>query len=760
MKLDYKNYVGKVEAISEVSITVNNETNIVKLRDRVDIMLGERVIACEVAKVSDEEITLLPFAPVRGLITGVESFKNLDGMSVPYGPEVLGRVFDPFGDPIDGKGGEFPTRKNIYERNLSINEIDASGSVLWTGIKVIDFFAPIKKGYKMGLFGGAGVGKTVVIKELINNIYKKYQSNSVFCGIGERSREGQELIQEMDEDGLLDRMIIIFAQMSEMSTSRAKAIYAGLTFSEYLRDECQQDVLLFIDNIYRFIQASSEISTELGNMPVQGGYPTTMLSDIAETQERINSTLGGSITSFQAVYIPADDINDDAVQAIMTHLDGQITLDRKVAEKRIYPAIDVFKTRSKMISRLNIGDRHYELVQTCLDYFIRYNDLEEIVSVLGLDELSDADVKIFYRSRMLTNYFSQPFFVGEVFTGIPGENVHIEDVLKDVEDILSGRYDNVDEVKFYNIGMIKFDEDGNKIDREPTPDENPMQPLGDELKNESISHTETENIEEDETIEDEENIEIEVEEKSKKKLFGFKKKKKSKKLEVEESLEKENIEDVVEIEESNSLVDITNTLEEDSVQLQKENDLEFEENNTKKLFGFKKKKKLPKVEINDSLEDEMFEDTVESSEENTLEDALSEIEEELVINDSLEDEIFEHEVESSEDNTLEDVSNEAEEELVINDPFEEEVFEDTIENEETDSLEDVLSESEEELVTNDSFEEEIVVDTIENIEINSLEEVSNEAEESKVEKKAKRKFFNFKKKNRANNDEQNLDDNY
>ncbi len=466
-----QNYVGKITGVSEVSIMVDNETNIVKLRDRVDIFLGERLIACEVAKVSDEQITLLPFAPVQGLLTGVDCYRNPAGMAVPYCPEVLGRVFDPFGNPIDGKNAEFDTWKNIYERNLTVNEIDASGAILFTGIKVIDFLAPIQKGFKMGLFGGAGVGKTVVIKELINNIYKKYQSNSVFCGIGERSREGQELIAEMEEDDLLKRMIIIFAQMSEMSTSRAKAIYAGLTFSEYLRDEQGQDVLLFIDNIYRFIQGSSEISTELGNMPVQGGYPTTMLSDISETQERINSTANGSITSFQAVYIPADDINDDAVQAIMTHLDGQLTLDRKVAEKRIYPAIDVFRTRSKLISRDRVGDRHYDLVQSALDHLIRYKDLEEIVSVLGLDELSDSDRDVFYRSRKLTNYFSQPFFVSEVFTGIPGENVHILDTLQDIEDILGGKYDEVDEMKFYNIGMINFDGQGNPTDREPTPED-------------------------------------------------------------------------------------------------------------------------------------------------------------------------------------------------------------------------------------------------------------------------------------------------
>lgn len=452
-----KNYVGRITKVSEVSVNISNETNIVQLRDRIDINFGvDQTISGEVAKLSSKEIVIVLFAAPRGLKCGLKAYRNERGMALPYEEAILGRVFDPFGVPIDGKENKFDNYRSMYDRILSVDEIDAGNETLWTGIKVIDFFAPIQKGFKLGLFGGAGVGKTVVIKELINNIYKKYQSNSVFCGIGERSREGQELIQEMDEDDLLSKMIIVFGQMSELSSSRAKAVYAGLTFSEYLRDEKNQDVLLFIDNIYRFVQASSEISGELGNMPVQGGYPTTMLSEVAEAQERINSTANGSITSFQAVYIPADDINDDSVQAIMTHLDGQITLDRKIAEKRIYPAVNVFATRSKMMTRYKIGDRQYDLVQTVLNYLTRYKDLEEIVSVLGLDELSEEDINIFYRSRKLTNYFSQPFFVSEAFTGIPGQLVDIQDVLKDVEDIIAGDYDEVDEMSFYNIGKIEF----------------------------------------------------------------------------------------------------------------------------------------------------------------------------------------------------------------------------------------------------------------------------------------------------------------
>ena len=291
-----------------------------------------------------------------------------------------------------------------------------------------------------------------MIKELIHNVYEGLSSNSVFVGIGERSREGQELYSEMKEADLLDKMAMVFGQMGENSTTRSKAVYSGLTLAEYLRDEKGQDVLLFIDNIYRFIQATSEISAELGYMPIENGYPTKMLSDISEVEERINSTENGSITSFQAIFIPADDINDEAVRAILTHLDGQVVLDRKVAEKGYYPAIDVFRTTSKLIDVEKVGKRHYDLVEQALKYLSRYEELEEIIAVLGIEELSKEDQAIFYRSRKLRNYFTQPMFVAENFTGIKGQRVSIKDVLTDVEDILRGVYDNVDESKFAYIG--------------------------------------------------------------------------------------------------------------------------------------------------------------------------------------------------------------------------------------------------------------------------------------------------------------------
>ena len=280
---------------------------------------------------------------------GIEVSKSDEPLSIEYSDQLLGRVFNSYGDLIDGTTIKKPKKRNIYDRNVLLNEIDIQSDILWTGIKVIDFFSPIQKGSKLGLLGGAGVGKTVIIKELINNVFKKFQSNSIFIGVGERSREGKELYDEMLDANLLDKMSIVFGQMGDNATSRSKAIYSGLTLAEYLRDEKKQDVLLFVDNIYRFVQAKSEISAELGRSPIENGYPTTMISDVSEVEERINSTNDGSITSFQAIYIPADDYTDEAVQTITGHLDGQIVLDRSVAEKGIYPAIDVFKTTSVLV---------------------------------------------------------------------------------------------------------------------------------------------------------------------------------------------------------------------------------------------------------------------------------------------------------------------------------------------------------------------------------------------------------------------------
>lgn len=376
------------------------------------------------------------------------------GINVEYSDKILGRIFNSYGIPIDKEPMNSVQTRRVDHPTTTLQELNIESKILWTGIKVIDFFAPLQKGFKMGLLGGAGVGKTVLIKEIIHNVYTSLNSNAIFTGIGERSREGQELYSEMKESNLLDKMAMVYGQMGDNPVSRSKAVYSGLTMAEYLRDEKKQDVLLFIDNIYRFIQAKAEIATELKQILIGNGYPSDMASEMSKIEERINSNQNGSITSVQAIYIPADDLTDESVQTIMSYMDGQIVLDRKVAELGIYPAIDVFNSTSKLVDVEKIGERHFHLVEQVLKTLTRYNELEEIITVLGIEELSEEDKLIFYRARKLRNYFSQPMFVAEAYTGIPGQFVKIEDVLNDVEGILSGKFDEVDESKFLFVGKI------------------------------------------------------------------------------------------------------------------------------------------------------------------------------------------------------------------------------------------------------------------------------------------------------------------
>ena len=445
--------IGSIVSVSDlnVKILLNNPEEVL-IGDLLETTYKDRNYKFEVVEIIENIAKAIPFDNVMFLKKGVPVNKSAQKLSIEYSDKILGKVFDSYGELIDGTTIEEPHKREVYDRNVALEEIDIKSDILWTGIKVIDFFAPIQKGSKLGLLGGAGVGKTVIIKELINNVFRKFQSNSVFVGVGERSREGKELYDEMLESNLLDKIGIVFGQMGDNSTSRSKAIYSGLTLAEYLRDEKKQDVLLFIDNIYRFVQAKSEISTELGHPALENGYPTTMVSDVSEVEERINSTHDGSITSFQAIYIPADDYTDEAVQTITGHLDGQIVLDRSVAEKGIYPAVNVFRTSSVLADPDFIGDRHFELIEETLRYLTRYEELEEIIVVLGIEELSEEDKKIFYRSRKLRNYFSQPMCVAEQYTNMKGEIVNIEDVLNDVENILKGKYDEVDENEFLFIG--------------------------------------------------------------------------------------------------------------------------------------------------------------------------------------------------------------------------------------------------------------------------------------------------------------------
>ena len=445
--------VGKIISIFDISIEVILDSNDVRIGDILQVKDNPE-FKFEVVEISNTSATCISLESTRGLKKGAAVEKLSDGIHVEYSDKVLGRIFNSYGAPIDKQGIESNNKRRVDHPTTSLQELNIESQILWTGIKVIDFFAPLQKGFKMGLLGGAGVGKTVLIKEIIHNVYTSLNSNAVFTGIGERSREGQELYSEMKESNLLDKMSMVYGQMGDNPVSRSKAIYSGLTMAEYLRDEKKQDVLLFVDNIYRFIQAKAEIATELKQILIGNGYPSDMASEISKVQERINSNQNGSITSVQAIYIPADDLTDDSVQTIMSYMDGQIVLDRKIAELGIYPAINVFNSTSKLIDVERIGERHYSLIEQVLKTLTRYNELEEIITVLGIEELSEEDKLIFYRARKIRNYFSQPMFVAEAYTGIPGQFVKIEDILNDVENILTGKYDDIDESKFLFIGKV------------------------------------------------------------------------------------------------------------------------------------------------------------------------------------------------------------------------------------------------------------------------------------------------------------------
>ena len=442
--------VGKIISIFDISIEIVLNDSQVRVGDILADESGD--YRFEVVEITNTTARCISLDSNRGLKKGVDVKKISSGLEMEYSEKILGRMFNSYGNPIDNKEFVNGNKKPVENTTSSLKDINTEAEILWTGIKVIDFFAPLQKGFKMGLLGGAGVGKTVLIKELIHNVYTFQKSNAVFVGAGERSREGVELYNEMKESDLLDKMSMVYGVMGENPVSRSKCVYSGLTMAEYLRDEKKQDVLLFIDNIYRFLQAKAEIATELKEILIENGYPANMASEVSKVEERINSNNNGSITSFQAIYIPADDLTDAAVQTIMSYMDGQIVLDRKVAELGIYPAIDVFNSTSKLIDIDKIGERHYNLVEETLKTLSRYEDLEEIITVLGIEELSEADKLVFYRARKLRNYFSQPMFVAEPYTNIKGQFVKIEDVLTDVENILTGKYDDIDESKFLFIG--------------------------------------------------------------------------------------------------------------------------------------------------------------------------------------------------------------------------------------------------------------------------------------------------------------------
>ncbi len=443
--------VGKIISIFEISVEVVVSDNTIKIGDVLEAVDNSKY-RFEVIEITNTTALCISLNSTRGLKKGTIVKKVDDGLKMEYSDALMGRIFDAYGEVLDNKEFKSIKKKFINNSTVSMKDLNVESSMLKTGIKVIDFFAPMQKGFKMGLLGGAGVGKTVLIKELIYNLYNTSKINSIFVGIGERSREGKELYDDIVSSNLLDNMTMVFGQMSKNPVVRSKCVQTGLVAAEYLRDEKKGDVLLFIDNIYRYIQARSEISMELKEMLVGNGYPSSTAAEVSKIEERLSSTKDGTITSFQAIYIPADDYNDDAVQNVVSYMDGQIVLDRHIAELGIYPAIDVFKSTSRLVDKDKIGERHFKLVEETLRYLTRYQELEEIIAVLGIDELSDEDKNIFHRSRKLRYYFSQPLHVSEQFTNIKGEYVELEDVLNDVENILNGTYDNVDEKEFFYIG--------------------------------------------------------------------------------------------------------------------------------------------------------------------------------------------------------------------------------------------------------------------------------------------------------------------
>ncbi len=393
--------------------------------------------------------------PTDGMVRGQEAYDTGASISVPVGPLTLGRIFNVLVEPVDNM--PFPAdapRMPIHRPPPGLEDQATKAEVLVTGIKVIDLIAPFMRGGKIGTFGGAGVGKTVIIQELINNIAKESGGYSVFAGVGERTREGNDLLHEMTESGVLDKLAMVFGQMNEPPGSRLRVGLSGLTIAEYFRDVEGRDVLLFIDNIFRFTQAGAEVSALLGRMPSAVGYQPNLAEEMGELQERITSTKKGSITSMQAVYVPADDYTDPAPAATFAHLDSTIVLERALTERGIYPAVDPLASTSRILDPQIVGQEHYQVAQEVKRVLQRYKDLQDIIAILGVDELSDEDKLIVGRARKIERFFSQPFRVAEVFTGRPGKYVSLQDTIRGFRMILDGEMDDVGEVHFYMVGGI------------------------------------------------------------------------------------------------------------------------------------------------------------------------------------------------------------------------------------------------------------------------------------------------------------------
>jgi F-type H+/Na+-transporting ATPase subunit beta len=417
----------------------------------------EREAAVEVAQqLGDGIVRCIALENIEGISRDLEVIDTGGPIKVPVGPKVLGRIFNALGQAIDGLGKvETKERWSIYREAPPLIEQRIVNEVQETGIKVIDLICPYTKGSKIGLFGGAGVGKTVIVMELIRNIAVEHGGVSIFTGIGERTREGNELWLEMKESGVIDKTALVFGQMGEVPGARFRVGLTGLTMAEYFRDRERKDVLLFIDNIFRLVQAGAEVSSLLGRLPSAVGYQPTLASEMGAFQERITNTINGAITSIQAVYIPADDITDPAAATTFVHLDASTVLSRKLVELGLYPAVDPLQSNSKALDPQIVGEKHYRIAREVLQILQRYKDLQDIIAILGMDELSPEDKLTVNRAKKIQKFLTQPFFVAEAFTGIPGEYVPLETTVDDFEKIIMGQYDNLPEQAFYMVGNLR-----------------------------------------------------------------------------------------------------------------------------------------------------------------------------------------------------------------------------------------------------------------------------------------------------------------
>ncbi|WAM30546.1 F0F1 ATP synthase subunit beta [Caldicellulosiruptor naganoensis] len=449
--------VGYVVQIIGPVVDIRFESgNLPAINNAIEIHFDGKTLVAEVAQhLGNDTVRCVALGSTDGLRRGVKAIDTGGPIKVPVGRGTLGRIFNVLGQPIDNKGEVQATDYwPIHRSAPSFEEQVPAVEILETGIKVIDLLAPYAKGGKIGLFGGAGVGKTVLIMELIRNIATEHGGFSIFTGVGERTREGNELWLEMNESGVIEKTVLVFGQMNEPPGARMRVALTGLTMAEYFRDVEGQDVLLFIDNIFRFIQAGSEVSALLGRIPSAVGYQPTLANEVGSLQERITSTKRGSITSVQAIYVPADDLTDPAPATTFAHLDATTVLSRQIAELGIYPAVDPLDSTSRILDPRIVGEEHYYVARTVQQILQRYKELQDIIAILGMDELSEEDKLIVYRARKIQRFLSQPFFVAEAFTGRPGRYVKLKDTIRGFKEIIEGKMDHIPEQYFYMVGTI------------------------------------------------------------------------------------------------------------------------------------------------------------------------------------------------------------------------------------------------------------------------------------------------------------------